>query len=311
MSMDAVASLLDGPRARRAFLLRSLLEPPWSIGVRDDAPLTVLALVSGCAVIEFDGGAPVALGPGEVAVVQGGPYVVADSPGTSPQVVIHEGQRCTSPDGSVVYAMSDLGVRTWGNSRSGSAQMLTGTYPTRSEVGRRLLAALPPVMVAGSSESVSALIALMAQEISVGAPGQEAMLDRLLDLLLVASVRTWFADPSASVPLWYAAHSDPVVGKALRLIHQQPERPWTVERLAAACGVSRATFARRFGELVGEGPVAYLTSWRIDLAADLLLEPDSTLDSVARRVGYATGFSLSAAFSRVRGVSPSEHRNAG
>ena len=73
-------------------------------------------------------------------------------------------------------------------------------------------------------------------------------------------------------------------------------------------GISRAALARRFNALVGEPPMAFLTEWRLTLAADLLLEPDATLGSVAEQVGYASPFALSAAFKRVRGVSPKQHR---
>src|SRR5687767_8052181 len=98
--MDAVAGLLDGPRARDAFLLRSSLDPPWSLRIRDEAPLTIVAAVRGDAWIVFDGEPAVALGAGDVAVVRGPePYTVADDPATRPQAVIHPGQRCTTPDG--------------------------------------------------------------------------------------------------------------------------------------------------------------------------------------------------------------------
>jgi AraC-like DNA-binding protein len=81
-----------------------------------------------------------------------------------------------------------------------------------------------------------------------------------------------------------------------------------VASLASGAGISRAAFARRFAALVGEPPMSYLAGWRIALAADLLRETDDTLESVARKVGYANAFALSAAFKRVRGVSPSMHR---
>jgi len=81
-----------------------------------------------------------------------------------------------------------------------------------------------------------------------------------------------------------------------------------VATLAAEVGVSRAALARRFTELVGEPPMAFLTGWRLTLAADLLREPDATVGAVARQVGYGSPFALSAAFKRVRGVSPRQHR---
>ncbi|MEW2084025.1 AraC family transcriptional regulator [Streptomyces sp. NPDC005283] len=89
---------------------------------------------------------------------------------------------------------------------------------------------------------------------------------------------------------------DPVVGRALRLLQDDPAHSWTVASLAAKCGVSRAGLARRFHELVGEPPMAYLTGWRLALAADLLRESDATVEAVARKVGYSGSFALSAAF---------------
>jgi AraC-like DNA-binding protein len=100
------------------------------------------------------------------------------------------------------------------------------------------------------------------------------------------------------------------VGQALRRLHNNPAHPWTVATLAAEVGVSRAALARRFTELVGEPPMTFLTGWRLALAADLLREPAATLGAVARQVGYGSPFALSAAFKRVRGISPQQHRLA-
>ena len=101
-----------------------------------------------------------------------------------------------------------------------------------------------------------------------------------------------------------------MVGPALRLVHDRPAEPWTVGSMAATVGVSRATLARRFTDLVGEPPMSYLTSWRIALAADLLADPARTVAGIARQVGYASPFALSAAFQRVTGTSPAGHRAA-
>ncbi|MFI6778919.1 helix-turn-helix transcriptional regulator [Nocardia sp. NPDC050412] len=98
-----------------------------------------------------------------------------------------------------------------------------------------------------------------------------------------------------------------MVGPVLRVMHETPGAPWTLTTLAAVAGVSRTTFAKRFAELVGEPPLAYLTDWRMTIAADLLAEPGATVSAVARRVGYADAFGFSTAFKRVRGVSPSEY----
>ncbi|EPJ37414.1 putative AraC-like transcription regulator [Streptomyces afghaniensis 772] len=117
--------------------------------------------------------------------------------------------------------------------------------------------------------------------------------------------------PEAEAPAWYRALADPVVGGVLRLLQDNPAHPWTVAALAAKAGVSRAALARRFTALVGEPPMAYLTGWRLALAADRLRDSEDTLDAVARRVGYGSAFALSTAFKRVYGVSPVEYRGRG
>ncbi|MBB6350088.1 AraC family transcriptional regulator [Nonomuraea muscovyensis] len=301
--MDQLAALLDGPRARGAFLLRSLLNPPWSLRIQDEAPLTLVAMVRGEAWVTPDRGAPVRVAPGDVAVMRGPePYVVADDPATPPQIVIHPGQRCTTLDGEDLYQEMDLGVRSWGNDPDGGTVMITGTYQMEGEVSRRLLEALPGMLVRPGGPMIS----LLGAEVVKDEPGQDAVLDRLLDLLLIATLRSYLATHEA--PAWYRAQSDPVVGKAMRMLHNNPAHPWTVATLAAQVGVSRASLARRFTELVGEPPMAFLTDWRLALAADLLREPDATIGSVARKVGYGSSFALSAAFKRVRGISPQEHR---
>jgi AraC-like DNA-binding protein len=309
--MDAVAGLLDGPRARGAFLLRSQLDPPWSMRIADEAPLCLIAVTRGQAWLIPEGDEALLLRSGDVAVIRGpAPYLVADDPATTPQVVILPGQRCETPDGQEVQLMSFMGVRTWGNSPVGSTEMVTGTYDLESEVSRRLLGALPPLLVLPGDAWDSRLVGLLAEEIVKDDPGQEAVLDRLLDLLLIAVLRAWFARPDAEAPAWYRAYSDPVAGKALRLIHDDPAHPWTVAELAAQSGVSRAAFARRFTELVGEPPMKFLTDWRLSLAADLLLEPEATIGSVAYQVGYGSPFALSTAFKRVRGMSPQQYKLA-
>jgi AraC-like DNA-binding protein len=286
-----------------------MLDPPWSLRIQDEAPLALVAIVEGGAWVVPDDGEPIPLRPGDVAITRGpDPYTVADHPATRPQAVIHPGERCTTPEGDELTEITHLGVRTWGNSPQGSTIMLVGAYQVHGEVGRRLLGALPPLLALPQDAWDSPLIPLLADEITKDDPGQEAVLDRLLDLLLIAVLRAWFARPEAEPPAWYRAHSDPVVGRALRLLQNDPARPWTVATLAAETGVSRAALARRFTELVGQPPMRFLTGWRMALAADLLREPEATVGSVAAKVGYGSSFALSTAFKREHGISPQEHR---
>jgi AraC-like DNA-binding protein len=307
--MDGLAALLDGPRAQGAFLLRCLMDPPWSVRLQDESPLSVTAIVRGEAWAIPDQGDPVHLRAGDIAIALGPDHwTVADDPATAPHAVIHPGQVCRTPDGRELAEEMHQGVRSWGNSAGGHTVMLTGAYLGEGEVSRRLLRALPPFLVLRADELRSPLVPLLADEIVKDEPGQEAVLDRLLDLLLIAVLRAWFARPEAHPPAWYVGHADPVVGPALRLLQHHPEHPWTVADLAGAGGVSRASFARRFHTVVGEPPMAFLTGWRLALAADLLREPGATVASVARRVGYSTPFALSTAFKRERGISPRDFR---
>ena len=309
--MDAVAGLLDGPRARDAFLLRSSMDPPWSLRIEDEAPLTVVAMVRGEAWYVPDDGEATVLRRGDVAIVRGpDPYTFADDPATPPQVVVQPGGTCTTPAGGEPEQMRALGVRTWGNAPAGATVMLTGPDQREGEVSGRLLRALPASMILREDEWDCPVVPLLADEIVKDEPGQEAVLDRLLDLLLIAALRAWFDRPEAGAPGWYRAYGDPVVGQALRLLHHDPARSWTVATLARETGSSRAALARRFHELVGEPPMSFLTGWRIALAADLLREPGATLGSVAHEVGYGSPYALSTAFKRVRGISPKQHRAA-
>jgi AraC-like DNA-binding protein len=306
--VDALVGLLDGVRARGAFVLRLMLDPPWSMSIRDEAPLTLICQTQGDAAIVGARGDTVWLRPGDVALTRGTEhYVFADDPATTPMIVIHPGQRCTTLSGDDLRFEMSLGVRTWGNSSDGATQAVICAYEGHSEVSARLLDVLPAVLVVRASDWHTTLIALLAAEAGRDGSGQESYLDRLLDLLLIDVLRNWF-DRDGNAPTWWHAEHDDVVGPALRLIYNNPAHPWTVANLAAAVGSSRAVFARRFADLVGEPPIAFLTGWRLALAADLLRDPTMTIAAVARQVGYSTPFALSSAFKRTYGVSPNVHR---
>ena len=307
--MDAMAGLLDGPRARGAFLLRCVMEPPWAVRIQDEAPLSFMAVARGQAWVVPEQGEPVLLRPGDLALARGPePYTVADDPATPAMAVIHPGQVCQTADGVDLAQAMDLGVRTWGNDLDGSTVVLSGSYEAATTVGWRLLAPLPSLVVMRRTDWDHPLVDYLAHEIARDEPGQEVVLDRMLDLLVIAALRDWLGRPEAEAPAWWTAQADPVVGRALRMLQNNPAHPWTVAELAAEVGLSRAALARRFSELVGEPPMTFLTSWRLALAADMLRAPDATVTAVAGRVGYGTPFALSTAFKRHHGISPQEHR---
>lgn len=277
--------------------------------IKDEAPLCLTAVTSGHVWVVPENDEPRRVNAGDIVVTRwAGPYIFGDDPSTKPQIVIHPGQVCTTSEGVELVDELAIGTRTWGNSAHGSTMMLIGAYQLDGEIGRSLLRALPPVVILRADSWSSPLVPLLAEEIVKDDPGQEAILDRLLDLLLISVLRTWFARPEADAPGWYRAHADPVVGQALRLLQHNPAHQWTVASLAAKTGVSRAALARRFSDLVGEPPMSFLTGWRLAMAADLLREPEATVGAVAHQVGYSGPFALSTAFKRVRGVSPKQYR---
>ncbi len=307
--MDTLGGLLDAPRARGAFALRTVMSSPWSLRILAESPVTLIAGVSGELWVVPDDGEPVRIGPGDIAVTRAPDnYNVSDSPATSPIVVIHPGQRCCDLEGNSVLESMTHDIRTWGNDPEGSTVFLVGAYEHLSDISDRLLRALPPVLSLSHADWESPLVPLLCEEVVKDEPGQAAVLDRLLDLLLTAVLKSWFAKQDASRPEWWKLQGDRIVERVLRIMHDDPAHPWTLDKLATESGASRASLARRFHDLVGEPPMTFLKNWRMAMAADLLCQPDETVGTVAEKVGYATPFAFSAAFKRVRGISPQEHR---
>ncbi|WP_019632135.1 AraC family transcriptional regulator [Actinomadura atramentaria] len=192
-------------------------------------------------------------------------------------------------------------------------ELLCGKYRLDRALAHPLLAELPDVVHlprrTGGRPELCAAIDLIGGELAGGAPGASVALPHLLDLLLIYMIRAWLAEDAAGT--WPAALGDPVTAAALRALHADPAAPWTADALAAAAGVSRATLARRFTALVGRPPMAYLTWWRLTLAAALLRDTTETLAAVAHRVGYATPYALSHAFVRQFRTTPGRYRDAG
>src|SRR4051794_23026157 len=151
--MDGIGGFLDGPRARDAFVLGPVLDPPWGLHIRDEAPLTVVVAIRGGCWLRFDGAEAQPVGEGSVAVVRGPEhYTATDEPDTPVEVVIHPGQVCTDLEGNSLSAAMALGVRTWGTSTGGSSVLLTGSYTVDGEISDRVLTALPRLVVLDRDE---------------------------------------------------------------------------------------------------------------------------------------------------------------
>jgi AraC-like DNA-binding protein len=155
-----------------------------------------------------------------------------------------------------------------------------------------------------------AAVELLASEVRDPRLGTSATVPALLDTLLMYILRIWLAEQPGhgSTTGWAAALNDPPVTAALHAVHRDPAAPWTVAKLAAEAGLSRAAFARRFSSLIGQPPLGYLTWWRMTTAARLLRETEAPLRSVATQVGYTSEFAFANAFKRTHGMAPGAYR---
>ena len=151
---------------------------------------------------------------------------------------------------------------------------------------------------------------LLAYELRDRRPGAAVVVQALLDTALLYVLRSWYDEEAlhGRGSGWSRALADPAIRVALDQIHQDPAHPWTVELLGKEARLSRATFARRFAELTGQTPVAYLTWWRLVTAAQLLRDGDTSLAMIARQVGYSSEFAFANAFKRHYRMAPGQFR---
>jgi AraC-like DNA-binding protein len=192
--------------------------------------------------------------------------------------------------------------------------LLCGAYTLDQTRQHPLFEELPEVIHLparlGYRSPLQTAVNLLGDEVANPDHGSEAVLAALLDMMLLYILRAWLAQQTGgdAATGWAAALSDPVITAALRQIHQDPARQWTVEALGAQAGLSRAAFARRFTSLVGKPPLGYLTWWRMTLAAQLLRDSDKPLQTIAQRTGYTSEFAFGKAFKREHGVAPGRYR---
>jgi AraC family transcriptional regulator, alkane utilization regulator len=172
---------------------------------------------------------------------------------------------------------------------------------------------LPPLLVDHTSDNkVSAIITSTVREIlllaDAATPGAELMLSRLMELLFVEVLRRYASRLPDTARGWFAALNEPIVGRTLQLIHGDPAQRWTVGELARAAGTSRSVLFERFSAIVGQSPIQYLASWRMQLAAERLRNTHDSLAAVAAEVGYESEASFNRAFKRITGLAPGRWR---
>jgi AraC-like DNA-binding protein len=189
----------------------------------------------------------------------------------------------------------------------GRVTVLGGHFRLTGPQAEMLLGMLPPIVRLRSEtdrETLRWAFDRMQQELTDPKPGSVLIAQQLTYMILVQALRLHL-DKGKGVG-WLFALSDQHVGAAIAAMHREPARRWTVEALAAEVGMSRSSFAARFQQLVGEGPIEYLTRWRMSLAGRGLSRGQS-VSTVARSLGYESESAFSTAFKRVMGHPPRRH----
>jgi AraC-like DNA-binding protein len=301
--VDPLADVLDLSRVRGALLANVRAGAPWGFALPRSDGAAFHAIVGGTAWLRVAGEEPRQLMPGDLVLLATG--------------VAH--RLSSAPDGECLEwdrAVKERLITREGDLRLDGPGAVTtfvcAGYDYDHDIAQPLLELLPPVLHAPADPvdgaATAALVALLAGEVGRRGPGSRAAAARLIDLLLISVIRAWADANGGERASWLSALRDPTVARALAVLHDRPADPWTLDALAAEVNVSRATLARRFGDLVGRPPLAYLTGWRMDLAARRLKDTDEPIDAVARSVGYASEYAFSRAFRRHRGQPPGRFR---
>ncbi|RST86718.1 AraC family transcriptional regulator [Aquibium carbonis] len=189
-----------------------------------------------------------------------------------------------------------------------NVRMLIGYCAFRSGDARLLVSLLPGLVVVRGERRLTVLVELLSEEARAGRPGRDAVLAHLLEVLLIEAFRA--TTGPAAPPGLIRGLADERLAAALRRIHAEPSRPWTIGELAREAALSRSTFFDRFRREVGVAPMEYLLGWRMTIAKDLLRGEGVSMGEVAQRVGYSSSSTFSVAFTRQVGTAPTAYARA-
>ena len=298
---DPLGEALHGLRMDSSLYTRSEFTAPWGLEL-PAMPGHVMfhAVTSGRCFLEVVGEAPRPLQPGDLALVPHG-----------------EGHRLVSEPGQGAAGIFDLPrevvseryevLRLGGGGAPTS--MMCGVVRFDSAAAHHLVALLPRTIVVDGWTSpqmdwLQSTLRFLTDEAGQLRPGGEIVVTRLADILVVQAIRAWIAQAPAARTGWLGALRDPQVGRAMALVHRQPERAWTLDALAGEVAMSRSAFAARFTELVGEPAMRYVARLRMHLAQAALRQPGARIADVASRFGYRSEAAFSRAFKRYVGVPP-------
>lgn len=198
--------------------------------------------------------------------------------------------------------------------RGAETHLICGAFRFENAPDNPILSLLPSVIRISSggeqaAEWLGPTLALLADESRRDQAGSAVVVTRLTEVVFVQAVRVWIAQQAEGHGGWLGALRDPQIGAALALIHRKPEHDWSVAGLAREVGMSRSPFAARFRALVQAAPLAYLSRWRMHLAASLLRDDHLTVSAVIERIGYESEAAFSKAFKRRFGIPPRSFRS--
>ncbi|WP_260599605.1 AraC family transcriptional regulator [Sphingomonas endolithica] len=290
-AIDPLSDVLDVLGARVTRRTRIEASGRWAFAFPAIERLKFVALLRGSQWMMLPGCAPHLMNEGDVCVLGRSAYAIASDPAENPI------------DGQELYRDSDV-ARIGGDDTIG----IGGTVTFGAGSADFLLDMLPPFMIvprsSPSAEAVATILGLINGESDRGKMGSEIVGARLADVLLVEAIRAYAGRPDAPDIGWLAALSDARIGRALRAIHDDVARPWTVAELAALAGMSRAAFSAEFTRRVGQPPLSYVRAWRLTLARAALTRGDGTVASIADRIGYTSQSAFGHAFRRAFDSSP-------
>ena len=301
--MDLLSHVLDVSGVRGTVAARVEAGRHWGFTWNNIQGAAVHTVTAGVVWLSLPGRPPLELMPGDVVLLPTGmDHSLSSAPGViTPPCEYAAAGRTQPADGALRFGDGDV-----------QTHILSASYTHDPAVTLQIMRLLPEVVHLRADHGGSCLadtVRLLGRELTYPQMGASVVLNRLVDILLVQLLRVWLA--VQATPLqgsWLGVLTDPQMAEALSKLHQQPERSWTTEGLAAELGISRATLARRFQAVVGQSPVDYLTQWRMDLAARRLQDTDESLEEVAEAVGYTSVYAFSRAFSRERAQSPGRYR---
>jgi AraC-like DNA-binding protein len=300
--MDPLADVLSAARVNGAVFARTTPRAPWGLAF-DAAPMAGFHLVvRGSCYLRLPAADPVELHQGDLALVCHG----------SPHAISNPARARPVPFGQVLARHVDPGADLVFGGDGATTVLLCGGYHFAAGRDHPLRDILPPLIhvttAASAGRDLALTVELLTRETAGRGIGSATVTNRLVDALFVYILRAWLADQPPRSAGWLGALLDPVIGRALSLLHAEPGRPWLVEDIARQAGMSRSGFAQRFHDLTGDTPGRYLARLRTDRAAQLLRDTDDPILRIATEVGYASEQALSKAFARQYATAPGRYR---